>query len=91
MSGFRTVAELYLLHVLVPLERFQEARELVLGDVGCTVFTEDQRQIALDIVEEKSRQTEESALNPTVPSDFAGHPASYHGLVFLLSSWHVLA
>lgn len=89
-SGFRTVTELYLLHVLVPLEHFEEARELVVGEVGCGVFTEDQRRIALDVVEEKSRQAEESSLNPRNTSDSAGNPASSHGLVFLLSSLHAL-
>lgn len=74
--GFRTVAELYLLHVLVPLEHLEEARELISGELGLAVFTEDQRQTALDVVEEKARQKEESSLNPAITP---GH-ASPQGL-----------
>ncbi|KAM3858961.1 peroxisome assembly protein 26 [Diretmus argenteus] len=63
--GFRTVAELYLLHVLLPLGLTGEARELVLGEVGSSAFTEDQRQTALDVVEEKERQNQEPPANPS--------------------------
>lgn len=85
--GFRTVAELYLLHVLVPLEHLEEARELISGELGLAVFTEDQRQTALDVVEEKARQKEESSLNPD--SECAGH-ASPQGLI-LQFCLHALA
>lgn len=56
VSGFRTVAELYLLHVLIPLRCREEAEELILGEVGSSVFTEDQRQTALEILEDKEQQ-----------------------------------
>ncbi|XP_077399336.1 peroxisome assembly protein 26 isoform X2 [Vanacampus margaritifer] len=56
LDGFRTVAELYLLHVLLPLGRTDQARELVVGQVGSATFTEEQRQTALDIIEEEERE-----------------------------------
>ncbi|KAJ8381960.1 hypothetical protein SKAU_G00027380 [Synaphobranchus kaupii] len=51
MPAFGTVAELYLIHVLLPLGQLVDARELVLGEVGGAAFNEDQRQTALVIVE----------------------------------------
>ncbi|KAF3859282.1 hypothetical protein F7725_021681 [Dissostichus mawsoni] len=54
MTGFGTVAELYLLHVLVPLGDRDEALQLIQGQVGSSAFSEEQRQTALDVVEEKS-------------------------------------
>ncbi|TNM91601.1 hypothetical protein fugu_019981 [Takifugu bimaculatus] len=63
VSGFRTVAELYLLHVLVPLKYREEAEELILGEIGTSVFTEHQRQTALEILEEKEQQNQELPLN----------------------------
>ncbi|XP_017266984.1 peroxisome assembly protein 26 [Kryptolebias marmoratus] len=81
--GLRFVAELYLLHVLVPLGHFEEARELVLGETGRAAFTEDQRRSALDVVEEQARQREDSSLNPRTSADSepAGCPASIQGAV----------
>ncbi|XP_036977962.1 peroxisome assembly protein 26 [Acanthopagrus latus] len=64
VTGFRTVAELYLLHVLVPLGHTDEAVELIAGEVGSNAFTEDQKQTALDVVEEKRQQDLEQPLNP---------------------------
>lgn len=84
-AGFRTVAELYLLHVLVPLEHLEEAREFIEGEVGSTVFM-DQRQTALDIVEEKAQQNQEPSSNPRSSPD-SGNAAplvSPQGLIFLL-------
>ncbi|XP_012708868.2 peroxisome assembly protein 26 [Fundulus heteroclitus] len=80
-AGFRSVAELYLLHVLVPLGYLEEARELVASEVGSVAFTEEQRQTALDVVEEKARQNQEDPTNPEVTSDseIAAHPASTQG------------
>lgn len=63
VSGFRTVAELYLLHVLVPLRYREEAEELILGEIGSSVFTEDQRQTALELLEEKEQQNQKLPLN----------------------------
>uniref|UniRef100_A0A3Q2Z4F9 Peroxisomal biogenesis factor 26 n=1 Tax=Hippocampus comes TaxID=109280 RepID=A0A3Q2Z4F9_HIPCM len=56
LQGFRTVAELYLLHVLLPLELTDQARELVVGELGRATFTEEQQQTALDIIEEEERE-----------------------------------
>lgn len=63
-TGFRTVAELYLLHVLVPLGHKDEAVELIFGEVGGCAFTEDQRRTAMDFVEEKERQNREANEDP---------------------------
>ncbi|XP_041833168.1 peroxisome assembly protein 26 [Melanotaenia boesemani] len=82
-AGFRTVAELYLLHVLVPLGHAEEARELIAGEVGAVAFTEDQRQTALDVVEEKERQREEPPPHPRIGpgSEMTAHPVSSPGSV----------
>lgn len=87
VSGFRTVAELYLLHVLVPLGHAEEARELIVGDVGNSAFTEDQRQTALDVIEEKEQHNRESLLNPgcSPDSEIAAHTVSSQGHPFQFS------
>lgn len=63
-TGFGTVAELYLLHVLVPLGHKDEAVELIVGEVGSRAFSEDQRQTALDVVEEKEQQNQAANQDP---------------------------
>lgn len=75
--GFRLVAELYLLHVLVPLGHLEEARELVGGDA----FPEELRQTALDVVKEEVRRKQEEPINPGLnpDSEIAAHPASTQG------------
>lgn len=84
LTGFRTVAELYLLHVLVPLRHRDEALELIFGDVGQAVFTEEQRQTALDVVEEKEGQNGEPPLNPGISpdSETTADTGSTQGLTF---------
>lgn len=67
--GYGTVAELYLLHVLVPLGLTEEARELVVGEVGSGAFTEEQRQTALDVVSEKEQQSREPPQSPGCSSN----------------------
>lgn len=81
VPGFGTVAELYLLHVLVPLGHRDEARELIVGEVGSVAFTEEQRQTALDVVEEKEQESQDPPLNPgTGPnSETAVHSVSTQG------------
>ncbi|KAM6961807.1 peroxisome assembly protein 26 [Tautogolabrus adspersus] len=69
VTGFGTVAELYLLHVLVPVGQEDEALELIMGEVGSTAFTEDQRQAALEVLEEKEKQHEEAPLDPGLSPD----------------------
>ncbi|CAB1437142.1 unnamed protein product [Pleuronectes platessa] len=68
------VAELHLLHVLVPLGRTDEARELIVGEVGGRAFTEDQRRTALEVVDEREQQNLEPPLNP------GGGPNSAHSV-----------
>ncbi|XP_038594627.1 peroxisome assembly protein 26 isoform X2 [Micropterus salmoides] len=80
-TGFGTVAELYLLHVLVPLGHRDEALELIDGEVGSIAFTEDQRQTALDVVEEKERQDQEPPLNPSPNAEITPHTVSSQGAV----------
>ncbi|KAF3705210.1 Peroxisome assembly protein 26 Peroxin-26 [Channa argus] len=82
VSGFGTVAELYLLHVLIPLGHTQEARQFIVGDVGKCTFTEDQRQTALDVVEEKEKQSLEPPVNPGCgPDSIAAQSVSTQGAV----------
>lgn len=61
-AGFGSVAELYLLHILVPLRQIEQAHELVLGEVGSIAFTEDQRQTALNFVTTKENESQELQL-----------------------------
>lgn len=88
VSGFRTVAELYLLHILLPLGHGEEARELIVGEVGSAAFTEDQRQTALEVMEEKERRDQEAPSNPNVSpsSEIAAHPqgSAVHKLAAML-------
>ncbi|KAK3517898.1 hypothetical protein QTP70_026209 [Hemibagrus guttatus] len=51
LSGYSSVAELYILHVLLPLGQTTEAKELLMDAVGQVAFTEAQRQTALTILE----------------------------------------
>lgn len=87
-TGFGTVAELYLLHVLVPLGHTDEAVELIAGEVGSNAFTEDQRQTALDVVEEKQRQNLEHPLNPG-NSPNSETTVSSQGLILQFSSYEI--
>lgn len=87
VTGFRTVAELYLLHVLVPLGHRDEALELIHGEVGSCAFTEDQRQTALDVVEEKERENFEPPVNPEINSETT---VSTQGLTFQFSCYSKL-
>nr|XP_019947996.1 PREDICTED: peroxisome assembly protein 26 [Paralichthys olivaceus] len=92
VSGFATVAELYLLHVLVPLGQTDEARELVVGEVGGRTFTEDQRQTALDVVDERERQNLGPPLNPgcnpNSPHSVSNKGAVVHKLIAMLRFLH---
>lgn len=90
VTGFRTVAELYLLHVLIPLGHREEALELIGGEIGSSTFTEDQRQTALEILEEKEQKNREpiqSGPNPRIGSDSEtpALPVSTEGLTFISS------
>ncbi|KAL2102675.1 hypothetical protein ACEWY4_001843 [Coilia grayii] len=63
MSGYATVAELYLLHVLIPLGLTVEAQQLVSEEVGNAAFTADQRQVALDLID--SQEEADRRLSPS--------------------------
>lgn len=66
LPGYGTVAELYLLHVLIPLGMTAEAQQLVAGDVGFTAFTADQRQVALDLIESQKSSQERQMQSPQI-------------------------
>lgn len=55
-AEYRTVMELFLLYILIPLGHLEEARELIQGREGICTLTEEQRRTALDIVEQKVLQ-----------------------------------
>ncbi|XP_072528800.1 peroxisome assembly protein 26 isoform X2 [Salminus brasiliensis] len=57
-SGYSSVAELYMLHVLLPLGQTNMAIQLLEDKVGQVAFTEDQRQTALAIVENHGSKSE---------------------------------
>lgn len=78
--GFRTVAELYLLHVLVPLRSREEAEELILGEIGSSIFTDPQRQTALELLEEKEQRDETLPLDSSQGSRATADAPSARGL-----------
>lgn len=82
VPGFRTVAELYLLHVLLPLRCREEAEELILGETGSSVFTEDQRRTALELLEEKEQQNQQLPQTCSQNSQTAADVVSAQGLPF---------
>lgn len=57
LSGYSSVAELYILHVLLPLGRTTEAKQLLMDDVGQAAFTEDQRQAAFTMLDDHEART----------------------------------
>ncbi|XP_048887188.1 peroxisome assembly protein 26 isoform X1 [Brienomyrus brachyistius] len=71
VPGFGPVAELYLLHILLPCGRLAEAKELVLGPVGNLAFGEDQRKAALEMVENQRRYTPPPTPSSTLSSTLA--------------------
>ncbi|XP_054608875.1 peroxisome assembly protein 26 [Dunckerocampus dactyliophorus] len=79
VSGFGTVAELYLLHVLLPLACTDQARDFVAGEVGSITFTEEQKQTALGVIEEAERQEQEPAVNADCSSS---HASTTEGSLF---------
>ncbi|XP_028811196.1 peroxisome assembly protein 26 [Denticeps clupeoides] len=71
LPGFRAVAELYLLHVLVPLGRTEEAEQFVVGTIGSGTFTDDQRHVALEILDVQKRHGQQRPESPRSRTD--GH------------------
>ncbi|XP_049331081.1 peroxisome assembly protein 26 isoform X1 [Astyanax mexicanus] len=66
-SGYSSVAELYMLHILLPLGQTNMAIQLLEDEVGQAAFTEDQRQTALTIVD-NHRSKRESTVYPSPES-----------------------
>ncbi|GAA6082593.1 peroxisome assembly protein 26 [Tachysurus ichikawai] len=65
LSGYSSVAELYILHVLLPLGQTTEAKELLMDNMGQVAFTEAQRQTALTILEDHdAKKKKHSYPNP---------------------------
>ncbi|XP_066580744.1 peroxisome assembly protein 26 isoform X2 [Amia ocellicauda] len=60
LPGYGAVAELYLLHILVPLGWLHEAQVLA---GSYTTFTEEQRQVALEIIERKKNASSPQSLS----------------------------
>lgn len=81
--GYRTVAECYLLHVLLPLGRIEEARQLLSSNIGQTAFTADQRLVALDLIEShnKPQETDLPVATSEVPPQMVPKKASSRGSV----------
>uniref|UniRef100_A0A671TAU2 Peroxisomal biogenesis factor 26 n=1 Tax=Sinocyclocheilus anshuiensis TaxID=1608454 RepID=A0A671TAU2_9TELE len=64
-SGFSTVAELYFLHILVPMGLTAEALEMLETDVCRVAFTEEQRQAAQSLVDiQNEKNATSSTTNP---------------------------
>lgn len=94
VPGFGPVAELYLLHILLPCGRLAEAKELVLGPVGSLAFSEDQRKAALEMVENQRRYaptpTPSSTLSPTLAQSTGTIPQRGAPIaLYSHPSWHL--
>ncbi|KAL1275439.1 hypothetical protein QQF64_035062 [Cirrhinus molitorella] len=64
-AGFSTVAELYFLHILVPMGLTAEALEMLETDVGRVAFTDEQRQAARSLVDiQNEKHATSSNTNP---------------------------
>ncbi|KAM9468045.1 peroxisome assembly protein 26 [Clarias gariepinus] len=90
LSGYSSVAELYILHVLLPLGQTAEAKQLLTDEVGRLAFTEDQRQAALTILEHhdaKKTSPNVSSPNPEpVPVETEGTPIPQGSMVRKLNA-----
>ncbi|XP_062850757.1 peroxisome assembly protein 26 [Trichomycterus rosablanca] len=64
LSGYSSVAELYLLHILLPLGLNTEAKVLLENEVGQAAFNDEQRQNALALLDGYGAETE-SPSNPS--------------------------
>lgn len=60
-SGFSTVAELYFLHILLPMGHVTEALEMLESDVGLVAFTDEQRQAARSLVDDQNQKNASSS------------------------------
>ncbi|XP_041113085.1 peroxisome assembly protein 26 isoform X2 [Polyodon spathula] len=92
LPGFGTVAELYLLHVLIPLGRFTEA-ELLAGN--SVAFSEEQRRLALEIIEckreeSRPRSPPESSWGEDITNRTEPNPVTQRFLVMVRSLHRIL-
>lgn len=60
-SGFSTVAELYFLHILLPMGHVTEALEMLESDLGLVAFTDEQRQAARSLVDVQNQKNASSS------------------------------
>lgn len=84
-SGFSSVAELYFLHILVPMGHTAEALEMLETDVGRVAFTDEQRQAARSLVDiQNERNATSSSTNPESVGVTTTSSASKQGDFLLL-------
>ncbi len=86
-SGFSSVAELYFLHILVPMGLTAEALEMLETDVGRVAFTDEQRQAARSLVySQNEKNAASSSTNPesvAVTTTSASKPGDFLLLMHL--------
>lgn len=79
-SGFSTVAELYFLHILVPMGHTTEVLEMLESDVGRVAFSDEQRQAARSLVDiQNEKNAASSNSNPESVEGVATTSASKKG------------
>ncbi len=84
-SGFSSVAELYFLHILVPMGLTDEALEMLETDVGRVAFTDEQRQAARSLVDSQNeKNATSSSTNPESVAETTTTSASKPGDFLLL-------
>ncbi len=84
-SGFSSVAELYFLHILVPMGHTAEALEMLETDVGRVAFTDEQRQAARSLVDiQNEKNATSSSTNPESVGVTTTSSASKQGDFLLL-------
>ncbi|XP_056311102.1 peroxisome assembly protein 26 [Danio aesculapii] len=68
-SGFSTVAELYFLHILLPMGHVTEALEMLESDLGLVAFTDEQRQAARSLVDIQNQKNASSSSSSNTNPD----------------------
>lgn len=88
-SGFSTVAELYFLHILVPMGHTTEALEMLESDVGRVAFSDEQRQAARSLVDiQNEKNAASSNSNPESVEGAATTSASKKGDFLLFNRFN---
>lgn len=77
--GYSSVAELYILHILLPLGKTTEAIELLEDEVGQAAFTDDQRQTAFAIINNWDAKKEPSPESVSLGTDSRGRIITLQG------------